>query len=230
MSTIVAFSGGKDSTAMAYRMAELGERFELFFTPTMNELPPVFDHIQRVVQNLDVELIVPEGPSLDDLIRKWGALPNNRQRWCTREIKIEPAARWLKAHPGTTLCVGLRDDEPLRKGLYGAFAEYRYPLREWNWDIDDVLGYIGALDIDVPPRTDCAVCPFQRLREWRDLLEQWPAYYQQGIEYEELTGYTFRSPSRDTWPADLASLATEFRSGRKIIERKSIKRCRICRL
>lgn len=42
---IMAFSGGKDSTAMAVLLAERGEDFELLFTPTGNELPELFSHI-----------------------------------------------------------------------------------------------------------------------------------------------------------------------------------------
>ena len=34
---VIAFSGGKDSTALALRMAEIGEDFVLFFTPTGRE-------------------------------------------------------------------------------------------------------------------------------------------------------------------------------------------------
>ena len=39
MSLIIAFSGGKDSTAMVLRLSELGEDFKLLFTPTGDELP-----------------------------------------------------------------------------------------------------------------------------------------------------------------------------------------------
>lgn len=41
MRQVVAFSGGKDSTALALRLHELGEAFSLLFTPTGNELPDV---------------------------------------------------------------------------------------------------------------------------------------------------------------------------------------------
>lgn len=37
--SVVAFSGGKDSTCMAVMLAEEGEDFELLFTPTGDESP-----------------------------------------------------------------------------------------------------------------------------------------------------------------------------------------------
>lgn len=46
MTTFVAFSGGKDSTAMAYLLAEQGEDFELLFTATDNELPGLRAHVE----------------------------------------------------------------------------------------------------------------------------------------------------------------------------------------
>ena len=132
MGLIVAFSGGKDSTAMALKLAEEGFEFSLLFTPTGNELPELYAHINEVVRRVNMPLIIPKGPSLDTLIREFKALPNWRQRWCTRIIKIVPCIAYLKAHPGSTLAVGLRADEETRIGLYGDFAQYRYPLVEWG--------------------------------------------------------------------------------------------------
>jgi len=84
---VVAFSGGKDSTAMALRLAERGEDFKLLFTPTGNELPDLRIHLDRIVKMVDKPLITPPNYSLDHWIREYEALPNHRQRWCTRLIK-----------------------------------------------------------------------------------------------------------------------------------------------
>lgn len=232
MSNIVAFSGGKDSTAMAYRMAEMGERFSLLFTPTGNELPGVAEFVSTTAAALGAELILPPGPSLAHLIDEFESLPNNRMRWCTRMIKIEPCIAYLKAHPGSTLCVGLRADEDERKGLYGAFATYRFPLREWGWDITATLDYVKSKGIQVPERTDCALCYDQQIVDWRNLLRKHPTEYAKGEALEAKTGHTFRSPSRDTWPAGLTALRLEFESGRKVrgADNEEQTACRVCRL
>ena len=232
----VAFSGGKDSTATALRMAELGEEFECVFTPTGDELPDVFVHIDNIMKMLGKKIITPPNHSLDTWIREFNALPNWRQRWCTRVIKIQPCIAFLKANPGSTLVVGLRADEQERKGLYGDYAKYRYPLREWGWGIKEVLGYLFDKGVKVPKRTDCAVCPYQRLGEWWLLWKNYPERYKQGEKYEEMTGYTFRSPGRDTWPAALKDLRKEFESGRtprglkKLLSDDDPAACRVCSL
>lgn len=233
MDTVVAFSGGKDSTAMAYGLHGAGESFALLFTPTGNELPGLVAHIEKVRSDTQAELIVPKGPSLEGLIDLYQALPNHRQRWCTRQIKIQPCIAWLKKNPSKALCVGLRADEPDRTGLYGDYANYRYPLREWGFDIHKVRSYLAGLGVSVPARTDCALCPYQRLAEWRSLYKSHPDEYQRGIELERRTGHTFRSPHRDTWPASLEELAKEFDKGRPIrgVDGKpSEQTCRVCSL
>lgn len=136
---VLAFSGGKDSTALALRMHELGEDFELLFTPTGRELPDLDAHLDAVAGMVEKTIIRPDNRSLAEWIAFYNALPNHRQRWCTRQIKIEPCIAFLKKNPGSTLIVGLRADEQEREGLYGPYAHYRYPMRdEWGWNVDDV--------------------------------------------------------------------------------------------
>ena len=230
---IAAFSGGKDSTAMALEMAARGEAFDLLFTPTGNELPALREHLLWVIEQTGAELIVPPNRPLAFWIDEFSALPNWRQRWCTRLIKIEPCIAYLKRHPDVVLCVGLRADETERIGLYGDYAHYRYPLREWGWKVADVWKYLEDRAVAVPPRTDCAVCPYQRIGEWYRLWRDHPAQWAEGERWEEQTGFTFRSPGRDTWPAAMAELAAVFRQGRvprgAEDDGEGPQACRVCR-
>lgn len=230
---IIAFSGGKDSTALALRMHEIGEPFKLLFTPTGNELPELRTHIERIVGVTGAELILPHNRSLDFWINEFGALPNFRQRWCTRLIKIEPCIAYLLGHPAV-LCVGLRADETSREGIYGdfLFLRQRFPLQEWGWKLADVMGYLAARGVTVPERTDCALCYGQRLSEWWKLWRDNPSEFAKGEAYEANTGHTFRSARRDTWPAPLKELRMEFEKGRipRGAETAEGSRCRVCTL
>ena len=231
---LVAFSGGKDSTAVALIVAEEGEPFDLLFTPTGNEGPEVMAHIEAMSKRVGAPVIIPKGPKLLPLIDEFGALPNWRQRWCTRMIKIEPCIAYLKAHPGSTLCVGLRADEEAREGLYGDFATYRYPLRERGLNLAATLKLVADAGICVPRRTDCLLCYGQRLTEWYALWRDRPEEYAVGEALEAKTGHTFRSSGRDTWPAALADLRAEFASGRVPKSQDKydgdLEACRVCRL
>ncbi len=214
---VLAFSGGKDSTALALRMAERGEEFTPLFNVTGDELPELLAHVQAVGRLIGrkVEVTTP-GFSLASRIRHYEALPNGHMRWCTRELKIEPTIRWLSARPGSTLCVGLRADEEAREGaatLYGPLVTYRKPLQEWGWGMAEVTGYLRERGVVVPRRTDCAMCYGQRLGEWWLLWKEHPERFRQAEELEALTGHTLRSASRDTWPAALKDLRARFEAG-----------------
>lgn len=212
---LVAFSGGKDSTAMALALAEAGEAFTLFYTPTGNELPELRAHIDAVVAATGAPLVEVTSGTLFSWIEQFGALPNWRQRWCTRLLKIQPCIAYLKARPGSVLCVGLRADEPTRAGLYGDFATYRYPLRERGWGIAEVSAYCRDRGFRIPKRTDSALCYGQRIGEWFDLWRDHPEEYARGEALEAQHGHTFRSPGRDTWPAQLVQLRGKFEAGAK---------------
>jgi 3'-phosphoadenosine 5'-phosphosulfate sulfotransferase (PAPS reductase)/FAD synthetase len=217
----VAFSGGKDSTAMAYRMAEMKEAFALLYTPTGNELPELDAHIRRVVADLGVPLATPRNHDLEFWIREYEALPNNRQRWCTRQLKVEVCAAYLSLRPGSTLCVGLRADEMERKGAAYSGITYRCPMQEWGWKLADVTDYLAAKGITVPRRTDCAWCYDQRLGEWWRLWKNHPDVWRRGESLEAEISLargerrSFRSPSRDTWPAPLIDLRRRFEAGER---------------
>jgi Phosphoadenosine phosphosulfate reductase family len=228
---VVAFSGGKDSTATALLLHERGEDFDLLFTPTGNELPALAEHMARVVTHVGKRLITPANRSLEDWIDHYGALPNNRQRWCTRLIKIEPCIAYLKANPGTVLCIGLRADEETRQGLYGEHATYRYPLREAAMGLEATIALCERHNLLPRFRTDCAVCPYQRLIEWHALWVDHRDMWMQGESWENATGYTFRSPSRDSWPASMKAMRERFEAGE--VPKRSVARekaCRVCLL
>lgn len=241
MTHVVGLSGGKDSTAMALRLAEVEPDVERIFlcTPTGNELPEMFEHWLHVGDLLGSRILPVVATSLEERIGHYNALPNWRQRWCTRELKIEPFTRFLKSHAPAVAYVGLRADEEGRGGVdYSAMVPgvtTRYPLREWGWGVADVLGYLDSRGVVIPERTDCAVCFYQTLGQWFDLWERHPDHYAEGERWEAETGHTFRSPGRDTWPAGLADLRAEFEGGRIPKDRRQPSllapaQCRACSL
>ena len=92
---IVALSGGKDSTAMALRLAEVEpEAYEYCITPTGRELPEMIEHWKRLECLLGKPLTRIPGPTLLERIIAYKTLPNFRLRYCTREVKIEPFIKY----------------------------------------------------------------------------------------------------------------------------------------
>lgn len=239
---VVALSGGKDSTAMALRLAEIEPRNYVYVcTPTGRELPEMFAHWRKLSQILGSPIVPIVGGTLFNLIREQGCIPNFRQRFCTRMLKIQPYAAWLieqlKHHDRIVSYVGLRADEPEREG--GDYAhvvgvESRFPMRDWGWEISNVLEYLQSKGIEIPRRTDCDVCFFQRLSEWYRLWRDHPKEWAEGEAIEKEMGHTFRSPGRDAWPVSMEGLRLRFEAGdiptRSINREAKLMACRVCRI
>lgn len=215
---VVALSGGKDSVAMALRLAEIAPReYEYIGNWTGNELPEFRAHL-RHVEGLLGKAITPVRYRTDlyGVIDEAKMLPNHRARFCTRMLKIEPTIAYMEALPaGSVLYSGLRADEEVREGFYGEDLKVVYPMREWGWKLEDVWAYLDSNGICIPKRTDCAVCPYQRIPEWFALWKEHPEEFARGEAVEAKYGHTFRSAKRDTWPAALADMRREFEQGRK---------------
>jgi len=248
---IVALSGGKDSTAMALRLAEIepDTPYTYVCTPTGDEFPEMFEHWRRLGERLGSRLLPITGSTLKTICEQEKALPNWHMRFCTKLLKINPFKTFLLGAIPAVSYVGLRADEEDRAGVdwspshYGGSAklsapgavEQRYPLREWVWGIADVLDYLNAQGIEIPPRTDCVRCFYQTLGEWWKLWSYHRELYADAEAMEAKFGHTFRSPSRDSWPASLAELRRKFEAGqvpRNANQLDLFRRatCRVCTL
>ena len=168
------------------------------------------------------------------------AVPNFQQRWCTRMLKIEPYAEWLTLQVVSgpvRSYVGLRADEEDREGgdyrdisFFGYSVQMEFPMREWGWGLEEVVASLERRGICIPRRTDCAHCYHQTLFEWWTLWNEAPEIYAEGEAWEKATGFTLRSPGRDTWPSALKDLRKEFEASRIPKQRKRATSCRACNL
>ncbi len=213
---VIGLSGGKDSTALALRLAEIAPRDYVYLcTPTGDELPEMFAHWSNLECILGKPLLrLSAGVDLKELCDRKNMLPNWRARFCTPQLKIIPCQEWINQQEvSVILYIGLRADEEGREGGIYENCDVRFPFRDWGWGIDEVLGYLREKDISIPERTDCARCFFQTLPEWWRLWKDYPDIYQDAVQQETQFGHTFRSPKRDTWPASLEMLRARFERG-----------------
>ncbi|MEH3107130.1 MAG: phosphoadenosine phosphosulfate reductase family protein [Sphingomonas fennica] len=129
----IAWSGGKDSTAvltLILHLIDAGElpqpqRLYVLYADTRQELPPIQASAEAIMAKLRlrnwIEVIVVRAP-LDKRFMVYilgrGVPPpnNNTLRWCTRQIKVEPMAAAMAQVvadlPGTVLTItGVREGE-----------------------------------------------------------------------------------------------------------------------
>lgn len=240
---VVTLSGGHDSSALALELLEREPRpYTYICTPTGDESPEMFAHWHRLGEMLGSRILPIMAGTLDGLIKKQNALPNFRQRWCTRKLKIEPFIAWLieQLKDGPVVAyIGLRADEPTRiGGVYGQLGdiETRCPLREWGWGEDEVQASLHKRGVKCPHRTDCLKCYHQRIGEWWECWAFHRTVFYEAVALEKLTGHTFRTPGRDSWPTSLEEMAARFEAGdkptislnRMTRERMTAGSCRVC--
>jgi 3'-phosphoadenosine 5'-phosphosulfate sulfotransferase (PAPS reductase)/FAD synthetase len=238
MKRLVALSGGKDSTAMALRLQELypDKDFTFFCTPTGDELPEMDCHwniVSRLLGKPILRLYHPDYPTIYDLIEHFQALPNFRQRWCTRIMKIETAQIFYERIKPAKIYVGLRADEAKRRGnkAFDTNIEQIFPMQDWGWTIDDVLGYLKSRGVTIPRRTDCAMCFWQRIGEWWMLWDEYPERFRRLADLETRLRHTLMAPGKHKiWPHKLSELAIEFEKGRRPREIARKQGCRMCSL
>lgn len=240
---IVALSGGKDSTAMALALVEKEPRpYTFVCTPTGDELPEMVAHMNRLEGLLMEPIVRITNGTLATQIELNRMLPNSLARWCTRLLKLKPFGEFMSQHAPCVAYVGLRDDEDEREGTrpggdsapIGTEVVQDFPFQRWGWGIEQVRSFLVEKGITVPNRTDCARCPYQRLGEWYNLWLNTPEIYASAEADEAKWGHTYRSASRDTWPAGLRELRLRFEAGDK--PERSLKgmerdgMCRACTL
>lgn len=223
---IVAFSGGKDSSALAIYLHEpeqwrrrLGKsglpprdplkEVEYVFCDTGTELPETYEYLGLLEGYLGKPITrlaadAPPGSTpFDHYLRLWGGfLPSPNMRWCTRTLKLEPYERFV-GDDEVISYVGIRADEP-REGYISTKPNIRsvFPFKEDGIVKDDVFRILKDSGVGLPSyydwrsRSGCYFCFFQRKSEWVGLLKNHPDLFRKAKEYEKVDPET---GERYTW-------------------------------
>lgn len=166
----IAFSGGRTSAYMLHQIlqanGDLPSRVEVTFQNTGREMPETLDFVAEVGRRWGVMITWLEyrpdkpgfevvgyqgaarnGEPFEALIRKWEMLPNVKSRFCTIELKIRTAKRYLRSIGWDywTNCIGLRADEKRRLKPEGVKLGDRWtvwqPLAHANVSKEDVAAF-----------------------------------------------------------------------------------------
>lgn len=200
---VLNVSGGKDSSAMALLMAGRVKGLEHFrhdgmeyvFCDTQKELPETYEYLARLEAELGSKIIHLNAKAGFDHWHKVfnGYLPSPQNRWCTKMLKLKP----FEAHVGSdnvVSYVGLRADED-RIGYISKKPNIktRYPLKEAGIDYAGVIQILEDSGLGLPTfmkwgRTNsgCTFCFFQTPFEWAKLLETYPKYFKEAMDYETI--------------------------------------------
>jgi 3'-phosphoadenosine 5'-phosphosulfate sulfotransferase (PAPS reductase)/FAD synthetase len=224
----IAFSGGRTSAYMLHQILEdnggLPDRVVVAFQNTGREMPQTLDFVAEVGSRWGVPIVwleyLPTAPGFmvvdhvtaarngepfAALIRKRKFLPNQQARFCTQELKVRPAKKYLLSlgWDRWTNAVGLRADEPRRLNK---------PPPKDRWAVWTPLAAAGIGKLDVKAFWDAQ--PFDlklpniRGKSW---LGNCDGCFLKSEANVAALAREF--PERHQWWEDMEALATSLTSG-----------------
>lgn len=179
----IAFSGGRTSAYMLHQILQangpLPQHVQVTFQNTGREMSETLDFVAEVERRWSVPVVWLEyrptkplfevvghnsaarnGEPFEALIRKRRYLPNQRQRFCTQEMKILASKRYLRSigWRAWTSAIGIRADEQRRLGKPDRDRWITWtPLANAGVTKEDVIEFWARQPFDLGIPTDCVI-------------------------------------------------------------------------
>jgi 3'-phosphoadenosine 5'-phosphosulfate sulfotransferase (PAPS reductase)/FAD synthetase len=101
------FSGGVCSFLAAIRAAERfgKENVTLLFSDTQIEDEDLYRFLEEGATYLGCELVRLKTKTMRELVLSNRAMPSDRMPFCSRDLKVEPAIKWVKENAPEAICV-----------------------------------------------------------------------------------------------------------------------------
>ena len=96
---ICSISGGKDSTCMALLLKEAEFEYDSIFMDTGWEHESTLEYISKYLPRFvgPIQQLANEKGGMKDLILNKKQFPRKTARWCTGELKLDPAKKYMRS-------------------------------------------------------------------------------------------------------------------------------------
>lgn len=201
---LISFGCGVNSVAMTIYLLKRGEYYPVIFADTGVEHPATYKYLEYFRQylrekwNHDIIIISPKSyPGLySKRVRSKAhsilyyciyhdVIPMVCQRWCTLEYKRDPVRRFGKLVNIYTHLIAFSIDEEHR--AKSDFQKYKqeYPLIVAGIDREGCKNIIHSEGLEIPKKSGCFFCPYQKPVEWKALWKFHPRLFNISRRLEE---------------------------------------------
>jgi 3'-phosphoadenosine 5'-phosphosulfate sulfotransferase (PAPS reductase)/FAD synthetase len=209
MKYILAWSGGKDSTALLLKLLENNYPLDyIFFSDSTLEFEEMYKYIDKIKKyikkkyNKEVIILKPETSFEEWVFGKIKRKNAKRYGWVRglpvknipcfwrREAKVKSFEKWVKKNikEDYRVYLGYTSDEVHRKQKDDKFL---YPLiDDFNMSEEDCKNYLVEKNMLNPlynyfRRTGCAICPYQAEKNWITIYKYFPKEWNYAKEIEK---------------------------------------------
>jgi hypothetical protein len=205
MKRIINFSGGRTSAFMTIQEYKEGDL--VIFCDTGREHPKTYKFINDFEAFENIPIIRLKYKDSDNpyaaLLKhnKYSNIPNRVKRFCTIELKIKTARRYLRSNGIMNYenLIGFRYDEPLRvkrrKKMWKGVTDI-FPLFDKKIDKKMILEYWNnkSYNLEIPSILgNCTLCFMKGKNAIISILASYPELADEWIKDEEMNkkGYTY---------------------------------------
>jgi len=182
MRKYLSFGGGVNSVAMMLMLLDQKDDFEAIFVDHGTDWPETyeyFDIFQEWLRNNGHEQITVLKPNIqgfDNLYNYYFSkkkTPSIMQRDCTDKFKLRPIYKYVEKP--CFMLLGIDNGESHRARInVKKGVENRFPLIEHEIDRDGCKDIIRRSGLQVPIKSGCYTCPFQKVGQWKELRTKHP--------------------------------------------------------
>jgi len=176
MKNYLSFGGGVNSVALYLVMQDMGIEFEAVYVDHGCDWPETREYVKNFSIRYPLTIIKPNFCGFDNLYEysmSRRILPDIFRRWCTDNFKRQPFNSYVDS-PCFVFIGYAADEEKRAKISTKGGIEYRWPLIEEGIDREGCKKIIREHGEEVPIKSGCFLCPFQRVGQFRLLRRKHP--------------------------------------------------------
>ena len=202
MNKYLSMGFGVNSVAMYLLLQDQGINFEAIYSHHGADWPETLEYATMFIKKYPVKILIPQVSRPFKGDRKiWNKLinycddrkiiPFQYPRWCSVDWKKNPISKY--AIKPCIMYIGYDTGEKKRAKIKKkGRIEYKWPLINAGMNREDCKKLIKSHGLQVPPKSGCFICPFQRKEQWLRLKKIHPHLFKIAKELEINSGRTFQ--------------------------------------